>query len=80
MEICDDIYTTSNKVRLFCFFAIFPIDISVLGIFSLICLVCLATSEFNFNDAKQKQCKTPLIIKELHISKYEPCFSPSLYF
>lgn len=51
MEIYDVVYTSSNKIKSLCSFAIFPIGISVLETFSLTCVICLATPEFN--DTKQ---------------------------
>lgn len=52
MENCDHICTNSNKIRSFCSFAVFHIAISAVEIFSLTCLICFATLEFNCNATK----------------------------
>ena len=60
MEFCDDVYTTSNKIRSLCFFAIFHTGISALEIFSLMCVIYLAILEFNYRHTqKNKHKKDP---------------------
>lgn len=43
MEFCDHVYTTSNKIRSLCSFAVFHIGISAPEISSLICVIYLVT-------------------------------------
>lgn len=62
MEFCDDVYTTSNKIRSLCFFAIFHTGISALEIFSLMCVIYLAFLEFNYSDTHKKKTQKGLKI------------------
>ena len=55
MELCDHVYTTSNKIRLLCFFAVFHIGVCAPEISSLIRVICLVTLEFNYSDTKNPQ-------------------------
>ena len=54
-EFCDHVYTTSNKIRLLCSFAIFHIGISAPEISSLIWVIYLVSLEFNYSDTKNPQ-------------------------
>lgn len=60
--MCHHVYTTSNKIRSFCSFAIFHIGISAL--------------EFNCNDTKQKQSKILKKVKLDHGPNYKSRFYP----
>lgn len=60
MELCDHVYTTSNKIRSLCSFAVFHIGICAPEISSLICVICLVTLEFNYSEQK-----TPKTLKKI---------------
>lgn len=82
MEFCDDVYTTSNKIRSLCFFAIFHTGISALEIFSLMCVIYLAFLEFNYSDTQKNTERTQNTPQneDTHGPNYKPCFSAPLYF
>lgn len=82
MEFCDHVYTTSNKIRSLCSFAIFHIGISAPEISSLIWVIYLVTLEFNYSDTKNPQNIKKILpkMKIIHGPNYKTCFSASLYF
>lgn len=84
MEFCDDVYTTSNKIRSLCFFAIFHTGISALEIFSLMCVIYLAFLEFNYSDTHKKtntkRTQNTPQNEDTHGPNYKSCFSAPLYF